>query len=551
MSPNASAAFAQLRLCLFLHVVELSSNNLDPYKPTTPTGPNFTAKMSQNYVPYDDEETEDKSVGPKKKLQDLFIDISEAPQDVDTLKTDNVLRERYKKKVIPFISRWAQDPRAPNFVHEVLEHEAVVVNHNGDEKLFGQKHKEFLLAIAIPENLDQLAVQLPEGNGRTALHKAIESDKKPPSSPFTSLFCKLMEEGIKGGQLTKKQAADIISKTNSEGETCLHLALMKDLDVAERLIELADDATFMKRRGNGNTPLHDALEFPIEKKSLNKHRYLVPAPNCKTPTLRMPMDKFAEVAQPGDATQPPDCCARCWGIDRKYRKLKERRSRIVCALVRRYPAALAIHNEAGKSPFSHHIMAREEFRRKNPNFNDIMNPGKAAHPQLDIHVPEVLSRTRGSVLTRNTNGVQGGGNQDVGPSSPPLGDAISSNPRSSNAPGHGEQLANVGSPRPPRGSISFGHGSIARTRTLQDLGAQQTKEVDDCSPELPRDWFHLSVEVEELLWETAFCIGGYKEARFCLFPSTPARQGTDAEGKPVSFFPTYSRKHGMLPLPRR
>lgn len=476
------------------------------------------------YGHYDEEDVEDKSAEHKKQLEDLFLDISSQPEIFDASKNDKEFREHYRKIIVPLISNWAQRTQyTPNFVHEVLGCESSLNNREtNDEVLFAQRFRVFLLEIAIPENLDQLADKPAESKGRTAMHRAIES---PKQLSFALLFCKLMEEAIEAGKLTKTKAAYITSQTNMNNENCLHQALFKDLDVSERLIELADDATFMQQRANGNTPLHDALEFPIpaERKSRTEHRYLVPAPICETPALKTPMDEFAQKAKSDSAPQRSSCCNRCQDADRKYRKLKMQRSRIICALVRKCPAPLAIHNNIGKSPFSYHVMAREEFRKKNPDFNIAMNQRKSPYKQLVLlEGPTRTSR----VPPLNTSGLQVGGNQGVIVS--PRGDAKTLNSGQLSAPTQEEQIANVGFPRTVKGNSSFGPGGIARTPTLPNM--EDTKQYEDCSPDSPRDWFYFSGEVEKLLWETAFHVGGYEKARRCLFPSAAVRQDKNLEG---------------------
>lgn len=72
-------------------------------------------------------------------------------------------------------------------------------------------------------------------------------------------------------------AAKAISLQNENGETCLHLAIKENLDMAPFLISKAHIAAFRQQRsqkirhGAGNTPLHDAVHFS---------RYIAEVPTC-------------------------------------------------------------------------------------------------------------------------------------------------------------------------------------------------------------------------------------------------------------------------------
>jgi hypothetical protein len=477
--------------------------------------------MSDNSATYpmDDEVEEEEGSEPeaKKALEGLIRDLSNEPKDT-ILSGDQKLRQKYKPKVLSIIQLRTPDVAVAKFVSDVLEISFIYVD--GSQILFPKTHKTFLLEIAIPENWKQLGYQPTGSKEPTPLHMAIKEDITAHKSEvvfFMPFFCKLMEGAIKSGDLPKEEAANIISKTNAKEETCLHLALMNDLDVAETLIRLADDVTFEQKRENGNTPLHDALEFPTEPKQA-RLRYLVQTPKCKTPSLLTPMHEFNQL---GDKTPPSSCCIQCQRADIKYGKLKERRSKIICELLRKCPAALAIQNKEGKSPFSYHVMAREEFRKKNPNLTTQRRPTNLPSG-IGLGGAARLGAPLAQASPAGINTVSG--NQDAGPA--PLGDVNTANGESLNSLVAGARRANVGTLRfhnkSSPSSQEVGASLVAPSNTAQDLagreGAQGAHKIEeDCSPSSPRDWYQLSVEVEELLWEAAFCIGGYEKARQCIF----------------------------------
>ncbi|KAI8274112.1 hypothetical protein K4K60_010027 [Colletotrichum sp. SAR11_57] len=455
----------------------------------------------QDFISYEEQDAKDKATELLETFDDLIWDVSqEGRQALESQQS----RQRYKERILPFISRWSEDPKAINFVHEVLNHEPNLFHSNDDEeRLFTVAQRKFLLEIAIPEDFQQLSDQPTGSNEQTALHIIFASGQTRGQvmRHYTELFCDAIRDGIKNNRLTGKDAADIISKTNRRGETCLHLALMEDSNDVERIIEFADDATFLQQRDNGNTPLHDALEFTGERHT-GKPRYLVPFPECRMPSLMMEGDQRATDPTNFDTPKQTECCTQCWNVGREYRDLKERRFRIIHALVDNCPAALAIHNNTGESPFRYHVMAREDFRKKRPDYNTKESQGqRKSNRQSNIK----------------------------------LGGATNASRRLSNAPGYELQQANVGS---LRSSKPFDVGGVALTRP------HQAKEVQICSKSPPWDFFRLSVEVENLLWEAAFQVGGYDEARLCLFPRTDTLQGHHAtvsaedEKFQIDFFPT-------------
>ncbi|KAI0140419.1 hypothetical protein GGR57DRAFT_509459 [Xylariaceae sp. FL1272] len=469
---------------------------------------------------FDNDQSRDNATRSQQMLKNLIIDVDKEDRTFANLKGNKCLREAYQSKVYSLISAGG------NFVHDVLGHKGNVMNEKTNEEvMFRMVHKKFLLDIAIREKVTLLA-EPAHGTRRTAFHMAVEVDQNleiiKPEFSFTLLFCDIMEDMIAHKKMTQQEAATVISMPSCEGDTCLHDALRADLelDVASRLIELADEATFKKSGRNGNTPLHNALEFPLppfDQKNLIRHRYLVQAPRCPTPSRRTPVG----VSLPSRTSQPSDCCAGCWAADERYGQVKERRCRIIRALIDKYPAALTICNKAGKSPFSYHVMAREALKAIMPNLSLASNQRELLDQQLE---KSTISLVRSLVFK------QGDIQESDGPgaSSPVLVPASGASIPKSTV--DGAQLARVDSIRTSRGSISLSLDDPIVERTGQNATALPTAKPD-CTPKVA-DWYELSVEIEKFLWDTAFRIGEYSHARLCLFPSPCAGPANSVEDPP-------------------
>ncbi|KAI1424164.1 hypothetical protein F5Y12DRAFT_464007 [Xylaria sp. FL1777] len=305
--------------------------------------------------------------------EELIIELSQAD-----LKSE-VLKEKYKTKIRPIITDLEKSDRAAGFINDVMERNVVKID--GKATWISREWKAFLLEIAIPLNWDQLGYQTPKtGNSQTSLHRAIVQDKKDRDDRieeephFMSLFCDLMERGMQdSGTLSKEAAAAIIAKVNENKENCLHLALVEDLDLAERLILMADEATFLRQRSNGNTPLHDALNFPLDKNRAKNstHPYLIPARICE--------------------------CERCQADNENHERLRARRFKIIGEMLRKCSLALAVHNHKGMSPLRHHLMGREEFRKTYKDFNT--KPKKGTGSKVLVWLNQ---STQGGVMRANT-----------------------------------------------------------------------------------------------------------------------------------------------------
>ncbi|KAI1827697.1 hypothetical protein F4861DRAFT_492215 [Xylaria intraflava] len=439
--------------------------------------------------------------GFKIRLHRLQLEVENIVKDVcqvEEPKLDSdAIKEAWKAKLCPVVESLVQLAAPAYFINEVLEKTSFELD-GGEEVFVTRRCKVFLLETAVPLDWSQLGHQNPQGIPSTPLHKAIETDRqdRKRKHSFLSVLCHLMERGIEEGTLPKKMAAAIIAKTNDKDENCLHLALMQDLDVAERLIRMADEATFMKQRGNGNTPLHDALDFPVDKARAKQsiHPYLTPGPIRTTMISQTPTNEFARSIQALDCSSSPTCCKRCGDEYGKYRRLKSRRLKIIYGILQKCPLALAVHNDAGMSPFSHHIMGREEFRRQYPDFNKTMRPSRRGLADKGL-----------GWVDHETRAANSRGGVNIQASIPAV---------------ERETPASI-----RRSSLQPSH-KLTRTNTGSPTQGQVAEQISDCSPDIIRDYYQLSCEIERMLWEEAFRLeGGYDKACQCLFSSDPRQEG--------------------------
>ncbi|KAF3062822.1 hypothetical protein GL218_09462 [Daldinia childiae] len=187
-----------------------------------------------------------------------------------------------------------------------------------------QDAMNFIVRLALQEAPEDLAYQT-KGPLETPLHVAI----KRKEENLAKLMCEIAPD----------VAAKAISLQNENGETCLHLAIKENLDVAPFLISKAHIAAFRQQRsqkirhGAGNTPLHDAVHYS---------RYIVEVPTC-------PPEKIPK-------------CRRCREAEKKLESSCTRLSKIVESLVQKDPEALATLNALGQSPYVYHLATRQETR---------------------------------------------------------------------------------------------------------------------------------------------------------------------------------------------
>ena len=416
-------------------------------------------------------------------IDQITKDIGDNPAK---LESDEFLND-YRGRIQPLITQNLKQ----NLITDIIDSEAVPVETRG-----------FLLKASVPGNWELLKAETDKGKG-TALHQAIDRDNlhrvktmwKP--STFASILCNLMELGIQDATLEKRTAVEIISKRRGpEGPTCLHLALRADMtDVAIQIIRLSDEDALLLQRENGNTPLHDAVEFISDFNSKIIRKFLVQAPRCSTPARKTPMTQFVLDVQKGKAQdKAPDCCKRCLEVDNQYQIHKGKHAEILCALLHRGRCALAVANGAGEPPYVYHIRGRESFKKSNPGAN------------------ETMEKHRRHNADRKREANSGTGNLNL------------------NLEGHRPE-AEVSSPRLERLQVA---NSSAPREALHAIHREKvpTTAFTKCPiTSDPPDCFYMSIEVETLLWDESFRLGGYEMARQCLFPFTAAKESPDLDGK--------------------
>jgi len=129
--------------------------------------------------------------------------------------------------------------------------------------------------------------------------------------------------------------AEAIGAKNSSKQNSLHAAISLDpmnFDITDTLIKHGGQKTFALERSNGNTPLHDFVQF-------TKKRFSVPSRKC-----------------------PVEACEHC---HRRYpnlitdeRKYASRFVKTLRDLINQYPTALSVTNNDGKTPYVIHIEGR-------------------------------------------------------------------------------------------------------------------------------------------------------------------------------------------------
>lgn len=419
------------------------------------------------------------------------------------------MMEEYWPKVSHAAKVWsgASGGERPTFVHFVL-----------GEGLIDTSVKEFLFQAAVPVRWGQLSEKTPKTNGQTALHDALEKDqatrnvkREADRTNFTSFFCQLLRNGIVHKSITRADAAQIIATTNDDGENCLHLALKFDLPVAEDLIELANNQSFLQQRNskegagdNGNTPLHDALEFPLEldDASGSAHKYLVQAPLCPTSSLRMPMEAYAQqnydVVELDQEGRSLFVCEGCEEIEETYSKLKARRSRIICKLLEKCQGALKVHNNAGQSPFIYHVVTRDKFMKEHSDLEKLAGKSKSTYGEQTETISPGPKEEDSLGGERPLELSQSGLACKVPP------EVTVANTKASRSP-----TAECG----PRPILRSEHDVWPQGQYTQYTSVAEVYPLN-----LQRlTYYKFSEEVEQFLWEKAFCIGGYDDAHRCLF----------------------------------
>ena len=311
-----------------------------------------------------------------------------------------------------------------------------------------------LLQITLALNEDLLVER--DKRDDTALHMALASEEL---SPLVVCMCD------NASKETMKKALAVI---NSKGETCVHLAVAGGLDIASRLVKLADPKSLLKQRriessgkdlpGGGNTPLHDVVAYE----------------RCITKELKC---------------RKKDGCIDCPYIEDQAWKRREYVLEMVELLVSKNSKALTIKNATDQSPYLHHLSTRagsykegavDEVKKQTQGraleIDGVPTPPKAETPVvLNDALPASLKPNSSKVVGSAHSGEKSKADQTVAGGSRATVNATRQKPKDRSMP-------------PP------------------DLNKCEIVK-SDC----------LADEVKEYLLECSFLLGSFESACKCLF----------------------------------
>jgi len=176
---------------------------------------------------------------------------------------------------------------------------------------------------------------------KTPLHliMAFEEDKMHHGLQLLETIC----DGSRAWRDALGRAAALPDKNN---ETCVHLAITKKLEIAIKLIEIAEVSAFSIQRASladdenlvdGNTPLHDAVAYG---------RCVFPRAQC--------------VQKPPGKSH----CHKCREIERRFADDIVRIEAMVRLLVRRCDEALTVKNGQDESPYLHLVSTEKKHKEK-------------------------------------------------------------------------------------------------------------------------------------------------------------------------------------------
>lgn len=373
--------------------------------------------------------------------------------------------------------------------------------------------------------------QLSPRSGPKPLHAAATfdinfRDGQKESDPDLTLFvCNLMGE----------KAAARISEVNELSENILHLAIQNDLKGTRDLIMKADQTAFIQRRvsrvagtqqpnpDDGNTPLHDALNFSS---------FMMPGPSCTMSQARpgasqkevtddhetarsiisantevkvsadQDAQQLANQSKPrtnpasemGDRVSQQRACNVCILAQHTNTTTLRKKKAIIRALLEKNPDPLEIHNSAGLPPYLYFLARRKDYED-----DQLLSSTKLSRSlTMDGTVVDV---TPGDCDNENREG-----RDDLYDEEKKL-----RNKKKTSEPVQQLHQAEPASGRkdgmPPRGAASLSTvvKEPLKTRVIQHT-EKDLIEVDIGS-NVPLKW----------LKDAAFCLGGYQKAYNCLF----------------------------------
>jgi hypothetical protein len=320
--------------------------------------------------------------------------------------------------------------------------------------------KASLELVRISLKIDPEMMTVQDNRNDTALHKAVTLASTSNYEDVASLaicMCKSVPED------TIRKA---LSVTNYRGETSIHIAVVKQLEIASMLIQRADQMTLLMQRnsesngipivGGGNTALHDAVAY---------ERCLSEESNCTENEL----------------------CQICAEIHEQMWDKRNSVLELLEMLMCRAPSALTITNSADESPYLYHQSTK--IRQQDPS----TQPGKLS------------SRTAGNKLTAKTETAT----RVAYSVSSHIQDADSQPTTATKKPG----TAGRDNTEKGKGLSTATSGASTAPKVTDRVIAPS--ESGSCPAPVRSD--RIATEVEGYLLERAFTLGGFKEACKCFF----------------------------------
>ncbi|KAI0399127.1 hypothetical protein F4802DRAFT_603297 [Xylaria palmicola] len=379
-----------------------------------------------------------------------LLSLIRAETNGDTASIDS--ESQYRQKVKACLRD--QSGEHPTILHWILwqaDHEI-----QAQSPSWSLKASQKLVVISL--KLDPSIITVQDNRNDTALHAAVALTSKHADVESLAIC---MCENVPPSTIRKA-----LSVVNYLGETSIHIAVVRQLEIASRLVQIADQATLLLQRngesngksigGGGNTALHDAVVY---------ERCQSEESSCRENEL----------------------CPRCADIDEQAWDKRGRVLELLELLIHRAPDALTVTNAADESPYLHHLATK--LRQQGP----IAQPGRLGY-MTDVNKATV----KGDTTTRT-------GTVIFSPDKDPK-TQLNTSTSKSGATGHASVERSKGNPG-ARDSTSMGTKPADATTALS--------ESESCPGPIPSD--KIAIEVESYLLESAFTLGGFEKACKCFF----------------------------------
>ncbi|KAH6627368.1 hypothetical protein F5144DRAFT_534928 [Chaetomium tenue] len=320
----------------------------------------------------------------------------------------------------------------------------------------------------------------------TALHKALTmASDAEPDQHFT--FEQLANRMCKSaGDAMVKKVLDI---TNSFGETCVHIAVVGQLEIANNLVLLSDPRTLLRQRRSeqkgsvqNNTALHDAVAY---------ERNMTAEARCKE----------------------QETCPKCSEAEHQMWKKRERVLQLVKDLIQKAPSALTITNSENDSPYRYYLATKAYA---------------TSHGNADAGTQ---GRTMQSIPGVKEDGMK-----------------LFPQPRTDNAPLPGGLQFGTKTEKPKPDQLLGGHTKASLK--AEDGGSEGPDEpTEECPKPVPSD--SIAAEVERYLFEGAFTLGGFEKACECFFGKVGDKNYKDPNFRPGHALGMGEQKgYGFLKPPK-